>query len=391
MMKKLWPWMATFVVLLILTMPAGRTSQQAYRLGNRTVPGPLPPNPDASRPLLETWMDVTYGVAGGEALKLDFARPIACVGQTLPLAIYVHGGGWHAGDKAGAFELKESVVLFQLGYAVASLNYRLSPDDQFPAQINDCKLAVRFFRKYAQQFGINAAQIGLWGGSAGGHLVALMAVADEADGLEGTGCEGYSSRPQAVVAHYGVYDLTYMFRTDEEGIQTMLDLIGCLPAECPLKARQASPITYVTADDPPILVMCGDKDWRAPFEQSASFAQSLHQAGTACALIKVLNAGHVYVPDPITAQISPTWNEIAIMNAAHIGRYTEPALLGDLNMDGQVNVKDWQELVWHLDQQGVGPNAAPAPGSWNPLADIHSDGVIDQQDMDAFLKIWKSH
>jgi hypothetical protein len=60
-------------------------------------------------------------------------------------------------------------------------------------------------------------------------------------------------------------------------------------------------------------------------------------------------------------------------------------------MDGKVNVKDWQELVWHLDQQGVGPNAAPAPESWNPLADIHSDGVIDQQDMDAFLKIWKSH
>jgi len=387
MIKKPWLWMLVSIVLLVLTRPAGWTSQQAYRLGNRTVPGPLPPDPEAARPGIETWMDVIYGTAGGQALKLDFARPIACAAQTLPLAIYVHGGGWHAGDKAGAFELKESKVLFQLGFAVASINYRLSPGAQFPAQINDCKLAVRFFRKYAQQFGINPGQIGLWGGSAGGHLVALMATADDNDGLEGPGLEEYSSRPQAVVDHYGLHDLTYMARTDEEAIQTILDLLGCLPADCPVKAREASPITYVTADDPPVLVMCGDKDWRAPFEQSADFALRLSRAGTACALIKVLNAGHVYVPDPITAQISPTWNEIALMNAAHIARYTEPALRGDLNMDGQVDLKDWQDLMWHLDQQGVGPAAEPAPGSWNPLADLVSDGVIDQHDLDAFREI----
>jgi acetyl esterase/lipase len=384
-----WRYLALAVILIaIVGVLPGQA--QGWKLGGRPVPGPLPPNPNAAGPGLETQTDVIYGFADGVALKLDFARPTACAGQIIPLVIYVHGGGWTSGDKAGAFQTSYARMFFQLGFAVASLNYRLSPAWHFPAAINDCKLAVRFLRSNAERFGIDPDRLGLWGGSAGGHLVSLMATASDEDGLEGPGLPGLSSRPQAVVDHFGPTDLTAFVIGTPYQTTTIINFLGCYPLECPDKASQASPASFVTPDDPPLLIIHGDKDQTVPYSQAEIFAEKLRLAGIPGALIKVLNAGHGFVPSPVTAVISPSPGQISFLTVAHIARFIEPALSGDLNMDGRVDLRDYGELLWHMNQAGFGPGAAPAPGSWNPLADLQPDGLIDGRDWAAFQTVWRS-
>jgi len=360
---------------------------QTWRLGPRRVPGPLPPNPLAAAPALESQFEVIYGFAGGEALKLDIARPAACAGERIPLVIHVHGGGWSAGDKGGAFQTSYARMFFQLGFAVASINYRLSPAWHFPAHINDCKLAVRFLRKNAQLFGIDPEHIGLWGGSAGGHLVSLMGTADDSDGLEGPGLPAISSRPQAVVDHFGPTDLASFVAGTPYQTTTIINFLGCAPVDCPDLARQASPAFFVTADDPPLLIIHGDQDSVVPYSQAEILARLLREVKNAGALIKVLNAGHGFTPAPSSAAISPSLYQIAYLTVKHIARFIEPALFGDLNMDGEVDWLDGVELVRHWGQVGFGPGAEPAPESWNPLADLSPDGVIDQFDLEAFFRV----
>jgi acetyl esterase/lipase len=357
---------------------------QDWNLAGRCVPGPLPPDPNGSDPILEIQTDIIYGFAGGEALRLDFARPAACAGQRIPLVIYVHGGGWTAGDKSGVFQTSYARMFFQLGFAVASINYRLSPAWHFPAHIHDSKLAVRFLRSNADRFGIDSDRIGLWGGSAGGHLVSLMATADDQDGLEGAGLPGVSSRPQAVVDHFGPTDLTAFVVGTPYQTNTIVNFLGCHPLDCPDLARQASPLSFVTADDPPLLIIHGDRDQTVPYSQGQILAEKLGEAGNAGALIKVLNAGHGFVPTPALASISPSRDRIAFLTVAHIARFIEPALFGDLNMDGRIDLMDWAELVGHMGMVGFRSDGAPAPGGWNPLADLEPDGLVNERDFAAF-------
>ena len=374
-------------ILLPLCLLFSSSWAQTWTLGGRRVPGPLPPNPHAAVPALEIQTDVIYGFAGGEALKLDFARPTACAGQKLPLAIHVHGGGWTSGDKAGAFTSSYGRMFLQLGFGVVSINYRLSPAWHFPAHINDCKLAVRFLRQHAQLFGIDPDRIGLWGGSAGGHLVSLMGTADDNDGLEGPGLPGVSSRPQAVVDHFGPTDLTAFVAGTPYQTNTIIDFLGCHPSDCPDLAQQASPASFITADDPPLLIIHGDQDAVVPYSQAEIMAEKLGGVGNAGALIKVLNAGHGFTPTPSSATISPSPDRISFLTVSHIARFIEPALYGDLNMDGRVDLLDALELIRHLGQVGFGPKARPAPESWNPLADLSPDGVIDSFDLEALFRI----
>ncbi len=157
---------------LVLALLAITTNIFAeWKLGSRTVPGPLPPDPSAPLPQLDIKKDVIYGIVDGFPLKLDIAKPSICKNELVPLAVFVHGGGWKGGDKGGAFSRNDAKMLFQLGFALASINYRLSPQFHFPAHINDCKLAIRFLRKNARELGIDPNKIAVWGSSAGGHLV----------------------------------------------------------------------------------------------------------------------------------------------------------------------------------------------------------------------------
>jgi len=227
--------------------------------------------------------DLEY-VAGGHARqKLDLYLPEKAIGP-LPVVLWVHGGGWRGGDKANP----PALVLAAKGFAVASMNYRLSQHAVFPAQIHDCKAAVRWLRAHSAEHGLDPARIGAWGSSAGGHLVALLGTTNGLNDLEGSeGVQDQSSDVQAVVDWFGPTDLLTVGKKD-----TRSQLIGGDPQEIPDKARRASPMNYVSAKACPMLIMHGDQDKTVPISQSETFASALRKSGADATFAVVPGATH---------------------------------------------------------------------------------------------------
>lgn len=273
----------------------------------------VPASPLPQSPLLgpDPWKlgtverDITYGSAGGVALKLDIYYPRAVSGA-VPAVVYVHGGGWTQGDKSGGAGAIEIPELVARGFLVASVDYRLAPRYKFPAQIEDVKCAVRFLRTNASSYGINPEKFGAWGGSAGGHLVALLGTTDTSAGLEGSGGHaGQSTHVQAVVDMFGPTDLAVLFRGYRG--PTLEQVFGTSDADSQA-VRLASPVTYVSPDDPPFLIIHGDKDNLVPLGQSQILYDRLLAAGVPATLVVVKNGGHGFTP--VGGAISPTRLEI---------------------------------------------------------------------------------
>ena len=243
--------------------------------------------------------DVTYCAVDGVELKMDVYYPFENNGR-FAVTMYVHGGGWQKGDKGGGAGETEFSELQQAGFLVVSVNYRLAPEYEFPAMIEDVKCAVRSLRAHADEYNLDPNRIGVWGGSAGGHLVALLGTSDESAGFDVGEYLEYSSRVQAVVDMFGPTDLTVQF---EGGYESASRVFG------DFDAALASPVTYVTADDPPFLMLHGEKDALVPIEQSQILLAALQSVGVPAELVPVVNAGHSFKPDG--GQISPSRNEIA--------------------------------------------------------------------------------
>lgn len=215
-----------------------------------------------------------------------------------PLVVWVHGGGWQSGDKAQT----PALFLAERGYAVASVNYRLSGEAIFPAQIHDVKAAVRWLRANAADYSLDPARIAAWGSSAGGHLVALLGTSGDVAALEdlSMGNAAYSSRVRAVVDWYGATDLLQMdaqLQPPCRGNHNAADsaesrLIGCAIQTCPEAAARANPITYVSADDPPFLLHHGTADCTVPPGQSQLLYAALQGASVPATLYQLEGAGH---------------------------------------------------------------------------------------------------
>jgi acetyl esterase/lipase len=278
------------------------------------APSP-PPGPEPAK-LGTVVKDVIYGNAGGVALKLDIYYPKTAAGA-IPAVVYVHGGGWTSGDKAIGAGAEDMPEMVNRGYLTVSINYRLAPQYKFPAQIEDAKCAIRFLKANASVYGINPDRIGVWGGSAGGHLVALLGTTDASAGMEGSG--GYpnqSSRVRAVVDMFGPSDLTALFRLG--GGSVMQDVFGTSDINSPV-LKTASPVTYITPDDPPFLILHGDKDTVVPLSQSQILYNQLKAGGVTATLVVVKNSGHGFVPSG--GAISPTRAEITAMVADFYDKY----------------------------------------------------------------------
>ncbi|MFL5732078.1 MAG: alpha/beta hydrolase fold domain-containing protein [Chloroflexia bacterium] len=260
--------------------------------------------------------DVTYCTADGVALKMDIYSPPVLGQAPSPAALFVHGGAWSGGDKADGEGTPETVELVGRGYVVASVNYRLAPRYVFPAQIEDVKCAVRYLRANASALHIDPNRIGAWGASAGGQLVSLLGTADESAGLEGDG--GYpaeSSRVQAVVDMYGRADLRTVPATRP-------DLLPVFGTEADLP--RYSPVTYVSKDDPPFLILHGEQDTVVPPELSREFYGRLTETGVPATLVMVKNAEHGIAP--AGGPISPSRAEITRMVGGFFDRYLKGAL-----------------------------------------------------------------
>jgi acetyl esterase/lipase len=232
--------------------------------------------------------NLEYVKDGHERNKLDLYLPEKADGP-LPVIVWVHGGGWLAGSK----ENPPALPFVSRGYAVVSINYRLSQHAPYPAQIEDCKAAIRWLRANAKTYNLDPNHIGVWGASAGGHLVALLGTTGSVKELEGKGGNlDQSSRVQAVVDFFGPTDLTKMGGSHDRPDSPEAKLIGGPVQENKEKAAKANPITYAGKDAAPFLILHGDKDNTVPYSQSELLVDALKKAGVEVTLKKIEGAGH---------------------------------------------------------------------------------------------------
>lgn len=242
---------------------------------------------------IDAWKDIEYANVKGHSLKLDIYIPEKSP-RPLPLIVYIHGGAWMALDKNEGLANR----VLQHGFALACVEYRFSQVAVFPAQIQDCKTAVRWLRTHAADYGYNPDKIGAWGDSAGGHLVALLGVTANNHELEGAeeGSPGVSSQVQAVCDFYGPSNLLVL---DPHAADSAIPkLLGVQPSQNEEKAKKASPLFYVTSDACPFLIEHGDKDPLVPMQQSIDLNDALQKAGVESTLYLVKGGGHGF-GDPV--------------------------------------------------------------------------------------------
>jgi acetyl esterase/lipase len=266
----------------------------------------------ATQPLVKRWLpphvtclpDIPYGPAAGSANLLDLYLPdnVAQLDHPLPLIIWIHGGGWIEGNKDNC--PVASAVPF--GFIGASLNYRLSGEARYPAQIQDCKGAIRFLRAHSTEYHLDPNHIGVWGASAGGHLVALLGTSGGSTELEGTvgGNLDQSSKVQAVCDWFGPTDLTQFADQAKAadiaqftpGPRLIKALFGGTLDEKKDLVQLANPIAFLKgknpADLPPFLIMHGDQDNMVPIAQSQLLDDALTQMKASVDFQIIPGAGH---------------------------------------------------------------------------------------------------
>ena len=256
----------------------------------------------------ETLTDITYCTPDHSPQAMDIYIPDA--GGPWPVLVYVHGGAWMRGDKAEPMMSMFAKWMTAQGYLVASVNYRLYPDAQFPAMVQDVKCAVRFLRANAAEYNLDPSRIGAVGVSAGGHLVSLLGTTDLSAGWDVGEYLDQSSRVQAVIAMAGVMDLSRNFpNTDIEAMKR----IGFGE----YNVVEASPISHVTPDDPPFLLIHGDRDEVVPVEQSQVMYNRLIQQNVPAQLVIVQNARHSFTAPGGTTPTLVEINQIILDSLQH--------------------------------------------------------------------------
>ena len=233
--------------------------------------------------------DIVYAQYGEAQLRLDLYRPRD--GEPpLPGVTAVRGGGWRAGDKRGFASI--AAALAEQGLAVACIEYRVLPEARFPVEVNDVKAAVRWMRAEAKRYGIRPDAIGAIGGSAGGHLVAMLGTSHKIADLEGDGGHaGVSSRVQAVVAMAPVVDFSGFKGRDPK---TRFDFLGSSFEENPAVWAKASPVTHLSRDSAPFLLMHSKADKTVPYAQSLEMLERCKANGVPAELMTIEDAPHAF-------------------------------------------------------------------------------------------------
>lgn len=256
------------------------------------------------KPDVKVVSDITYATVDKEKLQLDLVLPPGPGPH--PCVLCFHGGAWTAGNRK---DLTTPVLLpfasrdpnadigimeklAQRGYAAATISYRLAPKCKFPSQLEDAKTAVRFLRANAKKYDLDPDRFASLGFSAGGHLALLLGVTDKEDGFDGTLYPEQSSRVQCVIDFFGPTDLSLYAETP--GLAESF-IAGFLGKECLTDAafyKRASPINYVTKDDPPVLLIHGTADLVVPIIHSERMYKKLKEVGVPTEIQKVSWKGH---------------------------------------------------------------------------------------------------
>jgi acetyl esterase/lipase len=277
-----------------LTMPASMTRMAVVALaissaGVAAAQQAAPTLPENIR----VELDVPYAATDNPRQRLDLYLPKgAATDAKLPLVVFIHGGGWQGGDKRAGLMLLPLVQSQQ--YALASVGYRLTGEAIWPAQIHDCKAAIRWLRANAVTYGIDPTRIGVAGSSAGGHLVCLLGTTGGVDALEGTIGEhdDVDSRVLCVVNQFGPTDFLDIDGANEAAKGMVAKLLGGRPADVPDVARAASPLAHVTKDDAPTICIHGTADQLVPYSQSTKLNRAYEEAGVECLMLTIPDGGH---------------------------------------------------------------------------------------------------
>ncbi|MCC6677975.1 MAG: alpha/beta hydrolase [Phycisphaerales bacterium] len=277
----------------ILAVAAGVLAGAGAAWGQSVEAPARPSVPGAIAPAGSRVMkDIVYAEPAGSApLKLDLYLPAEGAGPA-PVVVWVHGGGWIQGSKEGC----PAALLVPKGFAAVSISYRFTNVAKFPAQLHDCKAAIRWVRAHAGEYNLDADHIGVWGGSAGGHLVALLGTTGDEKGLEGDeGNLEQSSAVRCVVDWFGPMDIRYISEpgATAEGVHGMVAaLVGGTGEAVKENAALASPITHITKDDAPFLIMHGDQDTLVTIRHSEEMDKALRAAGVECEFVVIKGGGH---------------------------------------------------------------------------------------------------
>jgi acetyl esterase/lipase len=236
--------------------------------------------------------DVVYATVDGKPLALDIHLPAGSAAP--PLVVWVHGGAWRTGDKD---EVPHPIL--EKGFAIASVNYRLSGDARFPAAVHDIKAAIRFLRANAARYGFRADRIAIGGSSAGAHLAALVGVTNGHKELEGTVGDHLtqSSSVQAILDYYGASDLTTILEQSTPyglnvRVPALEQWLGAGPEKAKALAELASPVLHVDRSDPPLFLLHGDRDPQMPINQAHQLEGAYKALGLDVALDVVHGAAH---------------------------------------------------------------------------------------------------
>ncbi len=254
--------------------------------------------PQRTNALIKTKPDIPYAATDNPKQTLTLMLPVKRGTKSLPIVVFIHGGGWQNGNKqSGTRQLARFVESGE--YAGVSIGYRLTDEAHWPSQIHDCKAAIRWIRGNAEKYGLDPGHIGAFGTSAGGHLVAMLGTSGDIDELEGRLGEyrKESSRIHCVGNFFGPSALLEMSRfpsrIDHDAPSSPESkLVGGPLQKTRSVALSASPITHVSKDDPPMLCIHGTDDQLVPYNQSVILDQALRKAGCDSTLITVKGGGH---------------------------------------------------------------------------------------------------
>jgi acetyl esterase/lipase len=294
--------LGALVLTCLLAVPGAQaqTRQRVFPIAERPVLEDLYPERVTSFPGGVTGLaDVVYSVVPGfRPLILDLYLPRAARQSPKPAIIYIHGGGWvgghtrHAGATANF--PRALAALAAEGFVVVSLEYRLSGEAQFPAQLQDVRAAIRFLRTNAGRYGLDPSRIGIWGGSAGGHLAALAALSCGAPGFDAVAQPPGSECVQAAVTWYGVFDFAPILQGAAGAPNALL---GCASsAACPAaRVAAVSPLTYLDRSDPPFLLIHGTIDRTVPIAQSEAALERMRAVGIPVDHIFIPNVDHSFI------------------------------------------------------------------------------------------------
>ena len=272
---------------------------------------------------VELSANLVYDSSGGRPILLDLYLPRGAP-RPMPVIVCLHAGGWRAGNRKQAPDLSHNFA--RHGFAMASIDYRLSGEATFPAQLHDVKTAIRWLRANAERYGVDGRRIGLWGASAGGHLATLAALTSGAEfGHQESETNALHDVPtdvQAVVSAYAPIDFLRMDAQRDEAVIAVDDpsafvlppgartgdprsyeslLIGAPIHDRPDLARAASPLSYVAAGAPPFLIVHGESDRAVPVQQSELLHDALARCGIDVTLHLVAGRGHGFLDRPDAA------------------------------------------------------------------------------------------